>query len=95
MKDLMLVVLAYDTPSDERRRRLSRLLEDVGERVQYSVFECWLSEAQFAALWSRLEQTLDRDEDRLRAWRVCTYCRAASRFSGQAQSTGIPQFWMI
>jgi len=34
----------YDIPSDKRRKKVSDLLEGYGQRVQYSVFECVLTQ---------------------------------------------------
>lgn len=35
-------VVAYDSPNNKRRRKLAKLLEGYGERLQWSVFECRL-----------------------------------------------------
>lgn len=67
----MLVVVAYDvsTESEAGRRRLRRVAkvcEDVGQRVQNSVFECLVDAAQWTALRARLTKEADLDEDSLR-----------------------------
>jgi CRISPR-associated protein Cas2 len=59
---MMLVVVAYDvnTESEEGRRRLrrvARVCEGKGQRVQKSVFECLVDNAQ----WVRLRDTLVRE----------------------------------
>ena len=41
-------LIAFDLASDRRRYRLTRLLEGYGQRVQESVFECWISGEQRA-----------------------------------------------
>ena len=43
-------VIAYDSPSNKRRRKLAKLLEGYGERLQWSVFECRLQPHQVARL---------------------------------------------
>ena len=45
-------------------------------RVQYSIFECWLDDERFAALWARLGATMERSEDRIIAY---TLDKAAAR----------------
>src|ERR1035438_894497 len=57
--EMMLVVVAYDvsTESEDGRRRLRRvakLCEDFGQRVQKSVFECLVDAAQWVELRARL-----------------------------------------
>lgn len=39
----MLVVVVYDIPDNKRRKKLADFLEGYGRRVQYSVFECFIS----------------------------------------------------
>lgn len=66
-----LYVIAYDTPSDRRRRRLARLLEGYGVRVQDSLFECWLDGRQKAGLVRRLRRELDEAVDKVRIYTLC------------------------
>ena len=68
---MMLVVVAYDvsTETDEGRRRLRRvakLCEDFGQRVQNSVFECLVDAAQWTKLRARLIGEADLGVDSLR-----------------------------
>ncbi len=67
----MLVVVAYDvsTETDEGRRRLRRVAkvcEDVGQRVQNSVFECLVDAAQWVRLRASLLSEIEPGEDSLR-----------------------------
>ena len=38
----MFYLVSYDIPDTKRRTKLAKTLEDFGDRVQYSVFECIL-----------------------------------------------------
>lgn len=51
---MVLYVVTYDIPSDKRRQKVAKLLEGYGRRVQYSVFECLLSEVKYEELQKRL-----------------------------------------
>jgi CRISPR-associated protein Cas2 len=67
----MLVIVSYDvnTESKDGRRRLrrvARLCENMGQRVQFSVFECLVDPAQWATLKAALLETIDPDTDSLR-----------------------------
>ncbi len=95
MSEAMLVVIAYDTPDARRRQQIVRLLENVADRVQWSVFEGWLTEEQIDKVWHRLEKVVDPNEDELRLYRVCAYCRDASRALGQATLSVIPDHWVV
>jgi CRISPR-associated protein Cas2 len=68
---MMLVVVAYDvnteTPIGKRRlRRVAKICEDHGQRVQHSVFECWLDAALMVAFRARLIAETDGAVDSLR-----------------------------
>jgi len=71
----MLYVISYDISVDRRRNKVAKLLEGFGQRVQYSVFECDLTEAQYAALQRKLRRWLKPGEgDSLRTYRLCAAC---------------------
>ena len=67
----MMVLITYDvettTPSGARRlRRVSKECQNYGLRVQNSVFECVLTEAQFVVLKNRLSGIIDVEKDSVR-----------------------------
>lgn len=63
---MLLYVVTYDIPCDKRRKKVSDLLEGYGQRVQYSVFECVLSQKKFEELRHRLQQQVKLPEDSVR-----------------------------
>jgi CRISPR-associated protein Cas2 len=71
----MLVIVTYDvsTESSEGRRRLRRVAkvcESVGQRVQKSVFECRVDQMQYEELERRLLAEIDEQADNLRFYRL-------------------------
>jgi len=67
----MLVLVTYDvnTETKEGQRRLrhvAKACENIGQRVQNSVFECLVDPARWAVLRSLLIGEIDRDKDSLR-----------------------------
>ena len=68
---MMMVVVAYDvnTESEEGRKRLrrvARVCENWGQRVQNSVFECLVDPAQWARVRARLIEEISEKNDSLR-----------------------------
>jgi CRISPR-associated protein Cas2 len=68
---MMLVVVAYDvsteTPEGKKRlREVAKLCENVGQRVQNSVFECLVDASQWTLLRARLVGAASAVEDSLR-----------------------------
>lgn len=71
----MLVIVTYDvsteTPSGRKRlRRVAKLCESMGQRVQKSVFECQVDQMQFEDLERKLLAEIDEAEDSLRFYRI-------------------------
>ncbi|MBE01585.1 CRISPR-associated endonuclease Cas2 [uncultured Marinobacter sp.] len=67
----MLVLITYDVKTDtaggqKRLRRIAKLCQDHGQRVQYSVFECLVDPAQWAYLRNDLIAEMDEEQDSLR-----------------------------
>lgn len=67
----MLVLVSYDVSTrDEagrrRLRRVARLCEDRGQRVQNSVFECLVDAAQWVAFRASLVEEVHPEADSLR-----------------------------
>ncbi len=63
---MLFYVVAYDIPDDKRRKKVADLLEGYGKRVQYSVFECVLTQAKYDELRSKLRKRVKLSEDSVR-----------------------------
>ena len=70
----MLYLVAYDICQARRLRRVAKVCEDYGFRVEYSVFECDLSEEDFRHFWDDLSREIDPREDSILAYRICASC---------------------
>jgi CRISPR-associated protein Cas2 len=77
-------IIVYDIENDRRRLKVAKLLEQVGERVQYSVFEAWLTKDELLKLVRRLERHIEPDEDSIRIYYLCASCREKTRNIGEA-----------
>ncbi len=67
----MLILITYDveTTTGEGRKRLRKVARECvnyGHRVQNSVFECVLTEAQFVILREKLKKIIDNTTDSIR-----------------------------
>ncbi len=52
-------LIAYDVPDDRRRLRVARLLEQYGDRIQYSVFVVDLLPSKLLRLKGSLKEVID------------------------------------
>lgn len=68
------VVVAYDISDDRRRSRVVKLLEKVGVRVNYSVFECMLTDSRYEKLRRDIGGAINRKEDSVIYYPICVDC---------------------
>jgi CRISPR-associated protein Cas2 len=59
MSDATWHLVSYDIRVPKRLRRAARLMEGYGQRVQYSVFRCWVTKAALERLRWELTALLD------------------------------------
>ncbi len=71
----MLIIVTYDVSTEtaagrKRLRRVAKVCEASGQRVQKSVFECQIDEMKLEALERALLEEINEDEDNLRFYRI-------------------------
>jgi len=69
------IVVTYDVNTEtkagrRRLRRVAKICEDYGQRVQYSVFECSVDLMQMDAMLALLEKEIHPELDSLRVYRL-------------------------
>lgn len=71
----MMVLICYDVDTttaggQKRLRKVAKVCEDYGQRVQNSVFECLVDAARFRQLKHQLSGLVDTDKDSLRFYHL-------------------------
>lgn len=83
-------VVSYDITSDRRRNKIAKTLEGYGTRIQYSVFECRLTEKKYKEMYRKLMQLMTDEEDgSIRIYSVCGNCEGKIRTIGEI--SGLPE----
>ena len=67
----MFVLITYDVnitseTGAKRLRKVARVCTDYGKRVQNSVFECVVTEAQLVLVKNRINDIIDKSQDSIR-----------------------------
>lgn len=88
----MLVIVCYDVNTETREgrrrlRRVAKLCESTGQRVQKSVFECQIGLAQLETLERKLLAEIDDQQDCLRIYRLPDTRGAEVHEYGQFKAT--------
>lgn len=75
MNEEVLVLITYDVSTtrgegQRRLRRVAKICQNYGQRVQNSVFECVVDSTQFAILKLKLLEVIDQQQDSLRFYQL-------------------------
>lgn len=87
---MLLYVIVYDITCDKRRKKVSDLLEGYGQRVQYSVFECILSQTKYSELQKRLRKQVKSSEDSIRFYPLSKHTFNQIETWGEPPVTELP-----
>jgi CRISPR-associated protein Cas2 len=92
---MLLYVIVYDITCDKRRKKVSDLLEGYGQRVQYSVFECILSQTKYSELQKRLRKQVKSSEDSIRFYPLSKHTFNQIETWGEPPVTELPSSTII
>jgi CRISPR-associated protein Cas2 len=89
-------VVAYDIADDERREDIAMFLSGYGPRVQLSVFEVELPDADAArAFRDRLHAMIDKDDDQIRFYRLTPENMSQRVIYGARHIEERMDFWIV
>ena len=91
----MFYIVSYDIPDTPRRTKIAKILDDFGDRVQYSVFECLLDQDLLAKMIDRLEKVVKLDEDSVRVYALCGNCEKVIKVIGQGEVTREEKYYIL
>ena len=88
----MLIIVAYDVSTEtaagrKRLRRVAKVCERTGQRVQKSLFECTVNEMQYEQLERELLAEIDDKLDNLRFYRITELVEMRVKQHGCFRST--------
>ena len=67
-------LITYDISSPKRLRRVAKIMEKFGIRVQKSVFECYISNERLLTLKKLIRRELNFAKDSVRFYSICNKC---------------------
>jgi CRISPR-associated protein Cas2 len=89
-------LVSYDVRDDKRLRRVARVIEGYGSRVQFSVFRCRLNKRGLERLKWELVKIMDKEDDLL-VIGLCERCadRISRRNTEERWSDEITSFEIV
>jgi|LSQX01.1.fsa_nt_gb CRISPR-associated protein Cas2 len=91
----MFVIISYDIVEDKRRNKISKMLENYGTRVQFSVFECLIDALQLKTIKEFAESILETSADSMRYYILCESCLKKVDIIGTGEITTDLDFYVV
>jgi len=96
----MFILVSYDVATSsengqKRLRRVSKVCLDYGQRVQNSVFECLVDNAQFVLMKKKLLDEIDEKRDSLRFYFLGNNWKGKVEHIGEKPSIDLEGFLMV
>lgn len=89
MSSKSLYIICYDIQKDKSRNKIAELLSEYGKRVNYSVFECFVTPASLIKIQKALTSYCNIKTDFIKIYPICKDCFGKSQAIGNKE--GIDQ----
>ena len=90
-----LYVICFDVADKKRLRQVAIQMENFGQRIQYSVFECYLDNENIKVLKQRLKKIINEKEDDIRYYGICNKDRSKIVYDGIASMTQNNEYYLL
>ncbi len=87
-------VICFDVADKKILRHVAIQMENFGQRVQYSVFECHLDNNELEDLKIRLDTIIDKKEDHVRYYGLCNKDKPKILLDGEGSITKDDDYYM-
>ena len=87
-------IFSYDIRDPKRWRRVYRIVNGYGERLQYSLFRCHLTRTQMEQARHELEREMGEEDDFL-VIRLSPHCEVMERTKGRRWADPPPRFDIV
>jgi CRISPR-associated protein Cas2 len=88
-------LIIYDISDDKRRKKVSDVLEGIGIRVNFSVFEVQINTVQLTTIEEELISIIQPNIDSIRIYHICKNCVSKSKsLSNQANPFEVGDYFV-
>ena len=94
MSDRRWYIFSYDIRDPKRWRRVHKIVNGYGERLQYSLFRCHLTRTQMEQARHELEKEMGEEDDLL-VIRLSSRCEIMERSKGRRWTEPPPRFDIV
>ena len=79
----MNMIVIYDISDPKRLRRIAKIMEDYGTRVQKSIFELEIDNRTFQEMKARIEAVIEPSADGVKYFPICEKCAGTVEIIGR------------
>lgn len=90
-----MVVIVYDIPDDKRRTKLAHFLGGYGNRIQLSVFECFITIEEMRELYGLVQNKVKPEEDNVRFYWISSESASLALTIGSDKPSPPPSYYII
>ena len=90
-----MVIVVYDIPDDKRRTKLAHFLEGYGSRVQWSVFELFITVDEMRVVHQKVKKLVVSAEDNVRFYWIPDEVRSLVLTIGSLQPEPPPNRYTL
>lgn len=90
-----MVVVVYDISDNKRRVKLSNFLEGYGHRIQFSVFECFITLDEMRQLYQKVKKLVSPKEDNVRFYWISNDALSIVLTIGSEKPEPPPKYYVI
>ncbi|MEA5495907.1 CRISPR-associated endonuclease Cas2 [Limnoraphis robusta Tam1] len=90
-----MVLVVYDIPNDKRRTKLANFLEGYGRRVQYSVFEIFITLDEMRILHQKVKKLVVPAENDVRFYWIAQEAVSLVLTIGSPEPESPPTFYVL
>lgn len=83
-------IVAYDISDPKRLQKVYKAMKDFGQRLQFSVFGCYLNRTNLVLMKERLSDLISFEDDRLIIIRCCPSCTEGIETLGRQKPSRDP-----
>ena len=88
-------LIAYDVRHPGRLKKLAKIAQDYGIRMQKSIFEAELLPSELQSMMSRMKNIINPAEDGIKIFRLCQSCEAKRTGAGRGKPSLPDKAWHI
>ena len=88
-------IVAYDIKDNQRRTKVFKIMRNFGTRVQFSVFECIISDEILKKMIEKIKAEIDQSEDSVRIYLIPKSAKKSIKIIGVGEVVRDQKYFIV